>query len=117
MSEFRYNEATDYTIRSLYPEWDGVSAPYTDVKGPPKYTCPERIGVWLTLTLPWLGEVLYCCRGDDCVGYGVELFNDAMAGKYGEIQDPDPLPDEVTDPTAKLKAFLQANPDVAALLK
>jgi hypothetical protein len=40
-----------------------------------------------------------------------------MAGKYGEIQDPDPLPDEVTDPTAKLKAFLQANPDVAALLK
>jgi hypothetical protein len=55
----------------------------------PRWTTLERIAIDLVVKFVEIATPLpFTASPDDCTDYGVELFNNAVAGKYGDIAEP-----------------------------
>lgn len=52
----------------------------------PVWANEEHTAINLLADFPWLGGMTeFTARPDDCVAYGVDLYNRAMAGEFGAI--------------------------------
>lgn len=79
----------------------------------------DKSSILCTLQLSDGTTMPFHAFGNDSEEHGVLLFKHLSEGVYGKVAKFKPRKQEtiVADPLEKLKNFLAANPDVAALLK
>lgn len=85
-------------------------------------TYNDRGTIDVLVVFPWLDqEVPFTATPDDSEAHGRELYVRAISGEFGPVAPyvAPPVvdtPPVAVDPVEKLRAFLSANPDVAAIL-